>query len=47
MKIIIIGGSIGGLSAGIALRCKGYDVEIYERSANRMQDRGADRKSVV
>ncbi len=41
MKIIIIGGSIGGLSAGIALHCKGYDVEIYERSASRMQDRGA------
>ncbi|RBL94149.1 FAD binding domain-containing protein [Chitinophaga flava] len=41
MKIIIIGGSIGGLSAGIALDCKGYDVEIYERSAGRMQDRGA------
>ncbi len=41
MKIIIIGGSIGGLSAGIALDCKGHDVEIYERSAGRMQDRGA------
>lgn len=41
MKIIIIGGSIGGLSAGIALHCRGYDVEIYERSASRMQDRGA------
>lgn len=41
MKIIIIGGSIGGLSTGIALHCKGYDVEIYERSADRMQDRGA------
>ncbi|WP_289058391.1 FAD-dependent monooxygenase [uncultured Flavobacterium sp.] len=41
MKIIIIGGSIGGLSAGIALRCRGYDVEIYERSGSRMQDRGA------
>lgn len=41
MKIIIIGGSIGGLSSGIALQCKGYDVEIYERSSTRMQDRGA------
>ncbi|MGE8427992.1 MAG: FAD-dependent monooxygenase [Sphingobacterium sp.] len=41
MKIIVIGGSIGGLSAGIALNCKGYDVEIYERSSGRMQDRGA------
>lgn len=41
MKIIVIGGSIGGLSAGIALNCKGYDVEVYERSSGRMQDRGA------
>ncbi|MEX6690004.1 monooxygenase [Danxiaibacter flavus] len=41
MKIIIIGGSIGGLSAGIALLCRGYDVEIYERSTGHMQDRGA------
>ncbi len=41
MKIIVIGGSIGGLSASIALSCKGYDVEIYERSSGRMQDRGA------
>lgn len=41
MKIIIIGGSIGGLSAGVALKCKGYDVDIYERSSSRMQDRGA------
>ncbi|MEM9991972.1 MAG: monooxygenase, partial [Bacteroidota bacterium] len=41
MKIIIIGGSIGGLSAGIALNCKGFDVEIYERSTSRMHDRGA------
>ena len=41
MKIIVIGGSIGGLSAGIALGCKGYDVEIYERSTTKMKDRGA------
>ncbi|MGD1840054.1 MAG: FAD-dependent monooxygenase [Thermonemataceae bacterium] len=41
MKIIIIGGSIGGLSAGIALNCKNFDVEIYERSTARMRGRGA------
>ena len=41
MKIIVIGGSIGGLSAGIALSCKGFDVEIYERSTSRMKGRGA------
>lgn len=41
MKIIIIGGSIGGLIAGIALSEKGFDVEIYEKSATDMKDRGA------
>lgn len=41
MKIIIIGGSIGGLCAGIALLDAGFDVEIYERSAGDLKDRGA------
>lgn len=41
MKIIIIGGSIGGLCAGIALLERGFDVEIYERSAKGLKDRGA------
>lgn len=41
MKIIIIGGSIGGLSTGIALLDKGFDVEIYERSTGNLTDRGA------
>ncbi len=40
MKIIISGGSIGGLSAGVALHQYGYDVEIFER-ANELKDRGA------
>ena len=30
-KILIIGAGIGGLSAGIALRKKGYDVELIEK----------------
>lgn len=30
-KVLIIGAGIGGLSAGIALRNKGYDVEIIEK----------------
>ncbi|GGX63222.1 hypothetical protein GCM10011309_11490 [Litorimonas cladophorae] len=30
-KVLIIGAGIGGLSAGIALRKKGYDVEMIER----------------
>jgi 2-polyprenyl-6-methoxyphenol hydroxylase-like FAD-dependent oxidoreductase len=41
MKIIVIGGSIGGLSTGIALMQQGFDVEIFERSATDMKDRGA------
>jgi len=30
-KVLIIGAGIGGLSAGIALRKKGYDVELIEK----------------
>jgi 2-polyprenyl-6-methoxyphenol hydroxylase-like FAD-dependent oxidoreductase len=41
MKITIIGGSIGGLIAGIALKKAGHEVNIYERSASEMQGRGA------
>jgi 2-polyprenyl-6-methoxyphenol hydroxylase-like FAD-dependent oxidoreductase len=41
MKIIIIGGSIAGLCAGIALLEKGFDVEIYERARGTLKDRGA------
>jgi len=41
MSIIIIGGSIGGLCAGIALSNAGFDVEIYERSSGDLKDRGA------
>ena len=41
MNIIIIGGSIGGLCAGIALEEKGHQVTIYERSRGDMKDRGA------
>lgn len=41
MKIIVIGGSIGGLTTGIALMQQGFDVEIYERSSTDMRDRGA------
>ncbi len=32
MKIAIIGGGLGGLSAGLALHGKGFDVEIYEQA---------------
>ncbi|KAL4938450.1 hypothetical protein BDV06DRAFT_231864 [Aspergillus oleicola] len=33
MKIIIVGAGIAGLSAGIALRRKGHDVQIFEKSS--------------
>jgi FAD-dependent urate hydroxylase len=31
LKVIIVGAGIGGLTAGIALRQAGYEVEIYDR----------------
>jgi FAD-dependent urate hydroxylase len=32
LKIVVVGGGIGGLTAGIALTRAGYDVELYERA---------------
>jgi 2-polyprenyl-6-methoxyphenol hydroxylase-like FAD-dependent oxidoreductase len=40
-QVIVIGGSIGGLSAGLTLACKNFDVEIYEKSPGEMKSRGA------
>ena len=40
LRIIVIGGSIGGLSAGLTLACKNFDVEIFEKSASEMKSRG-------
>ena len=40
LKVIVIGGSIGGLSTGIALRCLGCDVSIYEESPTMLHGRG-------
>src|SRR5690606_9245277 len=31
-KVVVIGGGLGGLSAAISLRQKGYDVAIYEQN---------------
>jgi 2-polyprenyl-6-methoxyphenol hydroxylase-like FAD-dependent oxidoreductase len=39
-KVAIIGGSIAGLSTGIALRCLGCDVQIYEQSPTMLRGRG-------
>src|SRR6266481_4680512 len=41
MNVAIIGGSLGGLAAGIVLRHLGHEVQIYEKSAGLMDDRGA------
>ena len=40
-RVLIVGGSIGGLTAGVLLRDLGYEVDIYERSSNALMDRGA------
>jgi len=39
-RAIIIGGSLGGLFAGIMLRSIGWDVDIYERSDRNLDSRG-------
>jgi 2-polyprenyl-6-methoxyphenol hydroxylase-like FAD-dependent oxidoreductase len=38
---LVVGGSLGGLSTALALRCINCDVEVYERSAGPMKNRGA------
>jgi 2-polyprenyl-6-methoxyphenol hydroxylase-like FAD-dependent oxidoreductase len=38
---LVIGGSLGGLCAGVCLRAAGWRVRIFERSAGPMDDRGA------
>src|ERR1700687_6183269 len=39
-KVAVIGGSIAGLSTGIALRCLGCDVQIYEQSPTSLRGGG-------
>ena len=39
-RVLIAGGSIGGLTTGVLLRELGYDVEIFERSSAELQERG-------
>ncbi len=33
MRVIVVGGGIGGLAAGIALQRRGHDVQVWERTA--------------
>ena len=40
-KVVVVGGSLGGLFDAIALRSLGYEVDVYEKSSGLMQDRGA------
>ena len=41
MKVAVIGGSLGGLTAALLLHDMGADVHVYERSANELVQRGA------
>ena len=40
-RVAIIGGSIGGLTAALVLRDLGCDVQVFERSTNKLEARGA------
>ena len=40
-KVLIAGGSIGGLTAAVLLRDLGCEVDVFERSAAALEDRGA------
>src|SRR5262249_527658 len=40
-RVVVVGGSVGGLCAGIALRGIGCVVDVYERSPGPMTSRGA------
>lgn len=41
LRITVAGGSIGGLSAGVALHGAGFDVQVHERHPGPMETRGA------
>jgi 2-polyprenyl-6-methoxyphenol hydroxylase-like FAD-dependent oxidoreductase len=41
LRVVVAGGSLGGLCAGVALRGQGAKVDIYERHAGEMETRGA------
>ncbi|MDQ3947313.1 MAG: FAD binding domain-containing protein [Actinomycetota bacterium] len=40
-RVIVVGGSLGGLTAGLVLRDAGCDVHVYERSRSALEGRGA------
>ncbi len=41
LRAAVIGGSLGGLCAALALRGVGVEVEVFEKSRSEMSDRGA------
>src|SRR5580658_9174477 len=41
LKVVVVGGSLGGLFDAIALRSLGHEVDVYEKSSGLMKDRGA------
>ena len=41
LSTIVVGGSIGGLTAAVVLRDAGFDVTVLERSATALEGRGA------
>lgn len=41
LRAVVIGGSLGGLCAALALRGAGLDVKVFEKSQIEMSDRGA------
>src|SRR5690349_20992251 len=41
LKIVVAGGSIGGLSTGVALHAAGFDVHVHERVPGPMETRAA------
>jgi 2,6-dihydroxypyridine 3-monooxygenase len=40
MRAVVIGGSLGGLTAALVLRDQGWDVDVLERSPNPLEGRG-------
>ena len=40
-RAVVVGGSLGGLAAGISLREAGWEVEVFERSRGELKGRGA------
>src|ERR1700694_511619 len=41
LKVVMVGGSLGGLVNAIALRSLGCEVEVFEKSSGLIKDRGA------